>query len=109
MPANTSKTAHATTMEVENGIIDLPTTLDVNNSSPESTAWWKRNRSNKILSVVALGALSVALGLTLSRREKKVDRSTTPSQIIGGSEAVPIVTRTWSRSRPGDNTIAVAH
>lgn len=69
---------HATTMEVENA------------SSSDSTAWWKQNRSNKILLVVALVALSVALGLTLShRQEEKVDRDTTPLQIIGGSEAVP--------------------
>jgi hypothetical protein len=83
MPVNTSTTAHASTMEVEDGILDLPTTLGANIASSDSTAWWKRNRSNKILSVVALVALSVALGLTLSRREVKVDRDTTPSQIIG--------------------------
>ncbi|KAL7427270.1 hypothetical protein ACHAXH_001101 [Discostella pseudostelligera] len=81
MPANTYTTVtaqHATTMEVENA------------SSSDSTAWWKQNRSNKILLVVALVALSVALGLTLShRQEEKVDRDTTPLQIIGGSEAVP--------------------
>ncbi len=58
-------------------------------SAPTSAPWWKRNRSNKILSLVVLVAVSVALGLALSRRESEVDRDVIPSQIIGGAEVIP--------------------
>ena len=82
----TANTANAPmALEVENGIpVSPPTT-----TSFKSTSWRKRNRINKIRSFVALKLSVVALGLTLSRRDDEIDRSTIPSQIIGGSEAIP--------------------
>jgi trypsin len=80
MPVNTSTSARAT-VEVEDGIVNSPATHSV------ATACWKLNRGNKILALVALVAMSVALGLALSSRENKTDRDLIPSQVIGGSVA----------------------
>jgi secreted trypsin-like serine protease len=84
MPSN----IHAT-MEVEQGIVNSSPTVHLASTASTSAPWWKRNQSNKILSLFVLVAVSVALGLALSHRESKVDRDVIPSQIIGGTEVIP--------------------
>ena len=86
MPGNTSTSARAT-VEVEDGIVNSPTSHNNSSASSAATTCWKLNRGNRILALVALVAMSVALGLAISSREIKTDRDLIPSQVIGGSVA----------------------
>lgn len=88
MPGSTSTLARVT-VEVEDGIVNSPTSHNISSASSAAGTCWKLNRRNRTLALVALVAMSVALGLALSRRENKIDRDLIPSHVIGGSVAGP--------------------
>ena len=92
MPGNTSTSARATVpVEVEDGIVNSPTSNIVSSASSAATLCWMLRRVKRVLFLAGVLAKFIALGIGLvfSGRENNIDGDLVPSQVIGGSMAGP--------------------